>query len=988
MATNDKKVAIYNKRMVPQEGWSTHFLDYLVNMINDTTRAAFLQPGVLSDKDITIYSDTNDTFSLNISDASRGVDGSGNIIDLSNLNSNFYEDIPFENSNTIIYYVGIRYQEIPDDVESNPRNRDPEYPWELDTIGEQGNPDSVTDNTTYIRLILNTILESSVDHSGQAVRAWLKKPVSPDSNVAYYDGTVEYSAPNNYIDIPYSGTQGPLGQTAPGFPISLTASDYTVWVKGVSWFKNDISGNNNYVFIGTVQGSGTGTTPTTFDITDQKKTFLISLDRAYRANSPDTPAPGRTIVADKYAVVVEQSATSNKESDSANSALLIDKLNETINFGTGIRVLQDYSTLFDSPFLALKVLSDGVGNDLQKIEPVTLASGGDTVTFTRAGIDLTTFSPNFFSSGGALIFFTGMPDSSINSVYRIKGGGITTNTLDVSDLDTTTVAFPAGQTGNATVLIPSISFGSSDLLAAAYTNIATHFLAIPKSKDGINLQMFGNPSDSEKMVWLSACSQYNDKTNCFLRLYSGKLRLTGGGATNINTNRTDTDVKGNGVLTIDKRDIANLDTTWEPTEASQEQGFDYRGNAWGKDLTSDAGPFQFSSLTRIPFSDYDSGNDNIRAEEAFTQSTSTRLRLTRVGADVSNIPVASSNGIGLLIAEIEFDTPNSADGLYLTYDKANPDLVDFRKIDGTSPSFPVGTGNVRFYAGVLTGPYSAPSSGNSDSWVQTIVPPTQQTGGLRLGHKTDNAIGSTDDRFLVAAIADSNFAFAVRDGGQVFARALTTKGATSGVSNLPQWDSIETSLLHANIINLLEGTREIVIPDTLTSCDVIKRSSGVWTVTRVIPIFGGTPSVSGTATWASPGAAATSGLLQVVANGSYRKPFIPPQNASKIVSVTAHVDPQIDDGTVNAFGIEVFRAAKGGTTNQSMITTGMVRASASTGSPQDVTVTTDQNNGTVNNDTYQYYIHIEGSNPTGDTLYSFHVTYETSKQGESFFDIG
>jgi hypothetical protein len=989
MATGNKKVVIYNKRMIPQEGWDQYFLDYLNEKINDTTRAAFLQPGVLSDKDIELESTADDTFSLDISNADRGVDDSGNILDLGNLDTSFYEDIPFENTNAIIYYVGFRYQEIPDDVENNPRSREPEYPWEKDMIGELGDPDSVVDNTTYIRLQLNGILESGVDHRGKSVRVWLKNPVSPNASVAYYDGVVGYSAPNNYVDIPYTATQGPLGQTTPAFPISLTASDYTAWIKCVSWFRNtDISLDGNYVFIGTVQGSGAGTTPTIFDITGQKKTFLISLDRAYRANSPDTPAPGRTIIADKYSVVVEQAATSTKQRDPANTAFTVDKLNETIDYGTAYRALASYSTSFDNTVFCLKVLSDGVGNDLQQTESVTLASGGNTVTFTRGAVDLTTFDGEFFSKGGAYIFFTSMTDESTNSVYRIKGGTVATNTLDVLDLDGTAVAFPAGQSGNATIIIPTALFGASDFLDGAYFDASTHLLAIPKSKNGLDLRMFGNPADSENCKWLSIGPQYNDNDNRFLKIFSGKLRVYGGGTANVNTTRIESIVSGTAQIAIDKRSSKELDPTWAPSESSQEHGFDYRGNDFSKAGTTDLPPYQLAGTFRIPFSDYDSGSQYILAEENFTRNTATKLQLTRASAQINNLPVNSTDGQGLLLAEVEFDTPNSADGLYITISKTAPDIVEFQRIDGTAAVFPVGTGKVRFYGGVLIGPCATPGTGFTESWSQTITAPTQRCGPLRLAHEANDTISSTDDRFLTVFINAGNIAFSTRDGGQVFARALSTKSPTSSGSGLTQWDQIVTSLLHADIVNLLEGTREILLPDAETSCDVMKRSSGVWSITRVIPVYGGIPSVSGGApTWGSPGAAATVGLLQNTANGSYRRPFIPPQNASKIVSVTAHVYSQIGDGTVNAFGIEIYRAAKGGTTSQSMLTTGIVRANGGSGVAQDVTFTTDQNNGTVDNKTYQYYVHIEGSSPTGDILYSLHVTYETSKLGENLFDI-
>ena len=215
MPTGDKRVNLYHKRNVPQEGWEEHFFTFLDNKVNDTTRAAFLSAGVLDDKQIGLTSSVNDTISLDLTDADRGIDDSGHIVDLGNLDASLYEDYPFENNTGDTYYVGFRYQSVPNDLERNPRSSEPEYPWYLDTIGELGNPDSVTDNSTDITLVIDGILENGVDHSGRPVVVWLVNPVSPVDSVGYYTGTVVYSGGENQVVIPYTALAGPLGQTAP-----------------------------------------------------------------------------------------------------------------------------------------------------------------------------------------------------------------------------------------------------------------------------------------------------------------------------------------------------------------------------------------------------------------------------------------------------------------------------------------------------------------------------------------------------------------------------------------------------------------------------------------------------------------------------------------------------------------------------------------------------------------------------------------------------
>jgi len=104
---------------MPQEAWNLHFYQFLDNKINDTTRAAFLQSGVLSDSTIGIAGPAVDVFSLDISLADRVMDGSGHIMDLGDyLTITGLSDVRsfFENALGVDYYVGIRYQEKPDDV--------------------------------------------------------------------------------------------------------------------------------------------------------------------------------------------------------------------------------------------------------------------------------------------------------------------------------------------------------------------------------------------------------------------------------------------------------------------------------------------------------------------------------------------------------------------------------------------------------------------------------------------------------------------------------------------------------------------------------------------------------------------------------------------------------------------------------------------------------------------------------------------------------
>jgi len=199
-------------------------------------------------------------------------------------------DVSFENANGITYYVGVRYASVPADTALNAKRGTPEYTTLLDTFGDKGNPDSVTvsgaGTGSNLRLVLDSLLENGVNHSGRIIRVWMRVPVVGVDAVAIKEYTSQYDSGtgNNFIDIPYSVAAPPLGQDVSSNPPSSIVTDYECLVKGISIRKNtDLRLDSNYAFIGTVQGNdaGGGAIPVTFSLTDQKAVFLITLDKAY-----------------------------------------------------------------------------------------------------------------------------------------------------------------------------------------------------------------------------------------------------------------------------------------------------------------------------------------------------------------------------------------------------------------------------------------------------------------------------------------------------------------------------------------------------------------------------------------------------------------------------------------------------------------------------------------------------------------------------------
>lgn len=790
MPTGSKHIDIYNKQLVPQQGWDQYFFRYLDEKVNAATRSAFLSAGVLSDKTIGLNSSANDTFSADITNASRGVDDTGHIMDLALAETEEIEDIAFENAIGITYYVGFRYQQIPSGIERNPRSSEPEYPYQLDTIGELGNPDSVTDNTTSIRLEIDGILEAGVDHSGRLVRVWLDNPVSPVDAVAYYDGVVEYDG-NNYVEVPYTPTAGPLGQTAPTYPISITALDYWVLVRGLSWFRNtDISTDGNYVFLGTVQGSGAGTTPTVFDINGQIATFLISLQRAYYGNSTDTPAPGRSIWAHRWAVKIRQNGSSSYDQDQMNAPLVIDKQDDTclITQGT-VHIYGNENTLI-SHSMAFQSLNDGVGGNLQKLEAATIL--GNTITFTRPGVNLLAFADWFDFSVWVLI------ENTTGGLYDrlyLQGGGVTANTMVLNTLDLTNPAFPA-DTCQARVFFPMWGHFFQDFHSSSYSDMGGTYRMVPKSGDGLYLRMIGTPTGENK--WLRAGCQEGSERNYFLNLLAGRVYMKGGGQRSF-SDKYQSEVVGHAQFQSDKRSINSLSTDWQPTETYGEWGFDYRGGDFGKGYVGEIAGHQVAASFRQPLTVYDGGSQPLQVEEPFTTTANNVIDCTRVGFDNAMVPAYGSAGRSWVFVEIQFDTPDVKDGVYTVSSQVGGTSLSLQTIDGLNPNLPVSvTGIARFYGGAFFGTHDAQYGGNI-GWVQTIVAPTPLSGGFRLIFDGEDNIASTAYRFgaLIHGYGSTAQMWGVRDGGVMFARAITTRAWQAG-HELTQWDEVDTALVNTD----------------------------------------------------------------------------------------------------------------------------------------------------------------------------------------------
>ena len=279
MSSGDKRMNFYQKKFFHLNQVRDNFLGYLKGMIEATRERLFPYSGLF--EEVTLSADTADSFDFSL--PCTGMDASGHEMSAppDSPGTAIYNNVPFPNENGVVYSVGMRWNDnVPSGVETNVRTKAAEYALMQEVIGEVKAPDSV--NLVIAPLKLKFVIDTAllcaatpVNHAGRLARVWLVNPVSHVEEVAIYEATVQFASGHNYIEVPYTITQGPLGQLeVDSNPISTVASDYLVWVEGVTVVPKsvkDLSVDSDYVyvFLGEVTGAGTGVAPTVFDWSGQ-----------------------------------------------------------------------------------------------------------------------------------------------------------------------------------------------------------------------------------------------------------------------------------------------------------------------------------------------------------------------------------------------------------------------------------------------------------------------------------------------------------------------------------------------------------------------------------------------------------------------------------------------------------------------------------------------------------------------------------------------
>lgn len=452
MATGDKKTNFAQKRILSQQRIDDTFFGYLQAVVKDVTSRVWAnRRGVYGELDIGIG--TVDKVSVTTLPAEL-LDGDGNILILESADG---ANLDFENTNGATYYLAAKHVEIPSGTITNPRTALVDYDLWEDRIGVSADPNSVSEVAGQLQIVVDSVFESSVDHSGRRVTAFLKNAVIDDEAVAVErDLVVVYSGGQNIVT-----TAGLLGQPASG--ASTTPADYTVIATGVTIRKNtNLSSVDPYSYIGSVTGGGAGNPPSgksTVGQIDVSDGINPDLQSAYGA--------GRVIntnATDGGAVKIQ----SIDSGDQFKACLHVSREGSTEVDPFGVVSVGDEDDGF--PLAALIPLKHSSGA-LNVQEAATLESGAGSFTLTRGGVNLTTAGVSSYCDVAVL---SGFATAAVNRMYIINGAS--GSGASVKEFDGSTVSpWPNGETGSVTFYRMRFGVGPS---AKANGNHGLYNLAI------------------------------------------------------------------------------------------------------------------------------------------------------------------------------------------------------------------------------------------------------------------------------------------------------------------------------------------------------------------------------------------------------------------------------------------------------------------------------------------------------------------------------
>ena len=448
MPTGDERVNIALKRFLSQNRMTANFLEYLDDILTDGLSRIFPESGLFTyPVSFTFPAPGEITITT---DPVEGIDNAGHVLTMTG--SDYLDNISFEDDGSSHYWVGMKYIRVASGVRGNSRTGVAEYDKWRDEVGEIDSPGlnvsfpaEVADiGSGQIRLVVNTIFEANVDHSGRKVLAYLENPMTSDEAVAFEELTVQYSGGDNYVETSTSFGQG---------SISLVATDYVVAAIGVTIRQSTPNPfGDEYIILADVDS--TGPTADNGEQRDLSGGGGHTLQKAYDGLAGS--GSGRNITANDLAMRIVQQNSVIREKDIAQAALRIEKSTDKSALSLVSLDPKDFETGIDTKgrmrgtglVLTRVNLYDMSGSGFLDAEEsdVQVTAVGDTFTFNRVGVDLTMTGLN-----GALLPGVDMLEIS-GSIYGNDGvyivNVVSTASVTLLELDFTTPTL-AQEIGNA-----------------------------------------------------------------------------------------------------------------------------------------------------------------------------------------------------------------------------------------------------------------------------------------------------------------------------------------------------------------------------------------------------------------------------------------------------------------------------------------------------------------------------------------------------------
>lgn len=371
--TGARKTNIYLKKFLTQQQMTENFLDYLEEMDRGFFKETFGTQGLFTPvaAQVAFYSSSAvDTFDLFT--PLRGTDGLGHLL---NLDASQALQIQFENTNSIDYFVGLRFQTIFQETEINVRNGKIKYSFFEEAIGELAEPNSVVDDLDEtLTIIVDSIFEVGVSHAGRKVKVWLKEAVNEAG--AFEDVTVIWDGSNNLIE-----TVTALGQTTVS-GISTDATDYQVFAIGPTVRRNtDLSLDPAILFLGKVEGKGAGNNPDTFDVSGVTQLFSGSTQQLMDSLLSSLVGGGN---------ITWDLATETLQWTSDFKLILPHRSYDFTMSATSIASIADGDALY--------ITKDQVGG----VKAITKVTNGNVPNDPNSELIVIRFGDNIFFRGGAL----------------------------------------------------------------------------------------------------------------------------------------------------------------------------------------------------------------------------------------------------------------------------------------------------------------------------------------------------------------------------------------------------------------------------------------------------------------------------------------------------------------------------------------------------------------------------------------------------------